>query len=265
MAKKIPQTKTDLEMHLDEQIKFLMASNASFDAGFDGEAKRLALTMRVLLHDTKVSTSLLEQVDKKQLPFVDTTFEYDPHQIHPKYSGLIIIEMGSPEKKYVAPLDDVPEIRVKSFQEWWNQTVFIDDHGNSISRRDLILAVANQDGGGHVDPKIDEKYARLSRENSPGWMVGGPSGYVPLEGPERAAIRQISHEVLKTLVPGYKMKRKPKGVLSIGGITLTTTKTDDANSKIKKTGFNRGSKKRKIGRNEPCPCGSGKKYKKCCL
>ena len=23
-------------------------------------------------------------------------------------------------------------------------------------------------------------------------------------------------------------------------------------------------KKRKIGRNEPCPCGSGKKYKRCC-
>ena len=23
--------------------------------------------------------------------------------------------------------------------------------------------------------------------------------------------------------------------------------------------------KKKIGRNEPCPCGSGKKYKKCCL
>lgn len=23
--------------------------------------------------------------------------------------------------------------------------------------------------------------------------------------------------------------------------------------------------KRKAGRNEPCPCGSGKKYKKCCL
>jgi len=22
--------------------------------------------------------------------------------------------------------------------------------------------------------------------------------------------------------------------------------------------------KKKIGRNEPCPCGSGKKYKKCC-
>jgi len=27
--------------------------------------------------------------------------------------------------------------------------------------------------------------------------------------------------------------------------------------------FKRGSSK--VGRNEPCPCGSGKKYKKCCL
>jgi len=26
-----------------------------------------------------------------------------------------------------------------------------------------------------------------------------------------------------------------------------------------------GTKDRKIGRNKPCPCGSGKKYKKCCL
>jgi preprotein translocase subunit SecA len=24
-------------------------------------------------------------------------------------------------------------------------------------------------------------------------------------------------------------------------------------------------KSKKIGRNDPCPCGSGKKYKKCCL
>jgi len=23
-------------------------------------------------------------------------------------------------------------------------------------------------------------------------------------------------------------------------------------------------KERKVGRNDPCPCGSGKKYKKCC-
>jgi uncharacterized protein YecA (UPF0149 family) len=27
----------------------------------------------------------------------------------------------------------------------------------------------------------------------------------------------------------------------------------------------RAPKMAKIGRNDPCPCGSGKKYKKCCL
>ena len=26
-----------------------------------------------------------------------------------------------------------------------------------------------------------------------------------------------------------------------------------------------GAKRKKVGRNDPCPCGSGKKYKKCCL
>lgn len=29
--------------------------------------------------------------------------------------------------------------------------------------------------------------------------------------------------------------------------------------------FGEGVRKEKTGRNDPCPCGSGKKYKKCCL
>ncbi|WP_207670523.1 SEC-C metal-binding domain-containing protein [Haloimpatiens lingqiaonensis] len=36
---------------------------------------------------------------------------------------------------------------------------------------------------------------------------------------------------------------------------------------IQKRSSNKGTtivNKQKIGRNEPCPCGSGKKYKKCC-
>ncbi len=40
-------------------------------------------------------------------------------------------------------------------------------------------------------------------------------------------------------------------------ITITTTTTTAAET------FVRASPK--IGRNDPCPCGSGKKYKKCCL
>lgn len=32
-----------------------------------------------------------------------------------------------------------------------------------------------------------------------------------------------------------------------------------------KLGVRRQAEIRKVGRNNPCPCGSGKKYKKCCL
>ena len=30
-------------------------------------------------------------------------------------------------------------------------------------------------------------------------------------------------------------------------------------------GLNAKDKSKKVGRNDPCPCGSGKKYKKCCI
>jgi len=43
--------------------------------------------------------------------------------------------------------------------------------------------------------------------------------------------------------------------------------TEDQRKSIKKD-YNKSKtivKEKKIGRNEPCPCGSGKKYKRCCL
>ncbi len=43
--------------------------------------------------------------------------------------------------------------------------------------------------------------------------------------------------------------------------------TDDKRKEIKKE-YNKSKtvvKEDKVGRNDPCPCGSGKKYKKCCL
>ena len=39
---------------------------------------------------------------------------------------------------------------------------------------------------------------------------------------------------------------------------------DNKEKEIKKTSMQNSIKSYKIGRNEPCPCGSGKKYKKCC-
>ena len=62
---KVPRAGNELRRQLDEQQRFIKNSAQSFDDGFEGEAKRLALTIRVLVHDTSQSHSLLSQVDKK--------------------------------------------------------------------------------------------------------------------------------------------------------------------------------------------------------
>jgi len=51
----------------------------------------------------------------------------------------------------------------------------------------------------------------------------------------------------------------PKNIERLYKISYGTKKEQTKKYQIK------DKKKRKIGRNDPCPCGSGKKYKKCCL
>ncbi|MGF7060563.1 uncharacterized protein YchJ [Brassicibacter mesophilus] len=36
-------------------------------------------------------------------------------------------------------------------------------------------------------------------------------------------------------------------------------------AKTRTISYKKQTRKKKIGRNDPCPCGSGKKYKKCCV
>lgn len=116
-----------------------------------------------------------------------------------------------------------------------------------------MLYVADQDGGTHVDPKIGEDYAKLSRQNSMGRLYKkGAEEWKPVENPHLVTVRQIAHEVLKTLKPGYtKFRTEEKGLI-IGGFHLFNKAETPASGKSK------------VGRNNPCPCGSGKKYKKCC-
>ena len=51
------------------------------------------------------------------------------------------------------------------FNDWWNEINF-DDKKNKFTRRDIVTYVANQDGGAHVDPELDESYATLTKMNS---------------------------------------------------------------------------------------------------
>lgn len=253
------QSEEELKAHLEEQISFLRASADAYDSGFEGEAKRIAVAIRVLMHDTRNSTSLLGQLGLKSSQFLDTSLPTSPGNMT-SHSGLIVTAMGSGGAKYYAFLDDgIEQPTLRDFDEWWNAPVFIESQKRNVSRKELVLAVANQDGGAHVDPALDRKYADLSRGNSLGWNFSDGSREEAMGGPEKAALRQVCHEVLKTLLAGYeKQPVYPPETMIFGGMTMQVV--DSPISPIETP----RPKPQKVGRNERCPCGSGVKYKRCC-
>ncbi|MDB5677393.1 hypothetical protein [Sphingomonas bacterium] len=213
-------TNTELEAHLADQVQFLKASCDSFDGGFEAESKRIAVVVRVLVHDTDKSRSLLSLLNCKDgIYFLDTAIPLDSQNL---LSESPLLMMGTGKDNYLAPLDSGPAFahRGRPFDLWWNEAVMRDAQRRTMSRRDLVLTAANQDGGAHVDPKLNEAYSDLAKNNSLGWNFSDSQGSRPISGVERVSIRQIGHEILRTLQNDYR-KARPEmenvGVYAFGG------------------------------------------------
>ena len=197
------QTNDELLAHLREQIAFMKQSANSYDAGFESEGKRLAVVIRVLVHDTSQSTSLLTLLGKKNIFFYDSAADYDCRNLISS-NCLTMIKLSQGGAEYVAPLNNLSPSRSKdkkvSFDEWWGRIVYKDDANNLFTRKKLVLTVANKEGGAHIDPELDQAYASLSRFNSLGWKAFKNGVEKDFNNtPILPSIRQIAHEVLKTL------------------------------------------------------------------
>jgi hypothetical protein len=239
MVDTIAQSKAELEEQLKHQLSFLKNSASLVDQGHLEESKRLAVAMRVLVHDSATSHSLLGLLGVKGIAFCDTAGDHNPRNLLP-HQGLVAIHVTGEGARYAAMLDDSPHGQgtAVAFDQWWNKVVVVDSERNALTRRDLVLAVANKDGGAHVDPELSKVYARLSRSNSLGWAFTGAEGTLPLDNPVPASIRQMAHELIKTLEARTPLPATPQsGPRPASGTTPS--------------------------RNRPCPCGSGRKYKHC--
>lgn len=264
---KIGLSNEELQGYLEEQLQFLERSASSYDGGFEGEVKRLAVSVRILVHDTDKSTSLLTLLNRKDVDFVDTSIPFDENNLL-THSGLVQMNIGVHGSKPLPFLDGDSFSRLISFDSWWNGIVFVDKDRNEFSRKDIVLSLANKEGGAHVDKKLDQKYADLRKNNSLSWFdVTADGKHAPSADQVPATMRQIAHEVLKTIKKGYTCQRDKNnddGMFIRGAIIVK-------GSKLPPTPTHNPSKNRhvisgrKIGRNDPCPCGSGKKYKKCCI
>jgi hypothetical protein len=179
-----------------------------FDEGNKAAAKDTAVKLRVLLHDTSKSTSLLRQLGvKKAFRYLDTAGAADPNNLFPTW-GLIKVKLhvgpADDSAEYEASLDNSSKRtgdRYLDFNEWWSRIVIKDIQGNELSRKDLVMLLAHEEGGAHVQPRPGKEYHAISKENTllgvarfaedrPPQSVGGR----PIE----ESVRQIAYEVLRT-------------------------------------------------------------------
>lgn len=198
------RTPHQLQQHLREHRGFIRRSSKSFDDGFADEAKRLATSIRVLVHDTSSSRSLLGQLRLKDtIRFKDTAGPFNIDNLLPS-SNLTMMRMSDAGIEYLPHLDAGPPACYQHpdlfFEEWWKRIVLKDGAGEEWSRRDLVLKAANQDGGAHVDHSLDERYASLREDNSMGWIYSnGASDSPPLNDPVLSSVRQIAWELEQSL------------------------------------------------------------------
>lgn len=196
---KIPDD--ELRLRLAEQVAFLVISADLFDKGLLCEARRISLALRILLHDTKNSQSLLSLCNKKDIKFFDTSFKYTPEN-RIMFSGLTVIGNDFRNQDFIAPLREDQLINRISFSEWWNENIIVKDTKlNKFTRKELVLAIANKDGGAHIDTELNENYADISRRYSiKAFHVGKSDENLKFQTPiELASIRQIAFEVLATI------------------------------------------------------------------
>lgn len=197
--------------HLVEQLSFLDDSCAAYDEGKRAESKRLATTVRVLLHDTSASTSLLTHLGvKDKIKWADgIVYEYLKNLIEEQEKGnqgsmslLTTVKLGAGFLENYDLVQHVPVFEIQElgkrwtpFDYWWTTNRIVDEEFNPLSRKQIVLWIANTDGGAHIG-KMAATYRAISRESSMGITLSKLEGKSKADdSPLPAAMRQIAEEV----------------------------------------------------------------------
>ncbi len=161
----------------------------------------MAVIMRILLHQTQSSTSLLTHLGATSINLVSTTTGGDSLGLV-MYFGLGSMRFGPGGMSYVPSLGDGPIKQLIPAQQWWEQIVYVLNPETRLSRRKIVLAAANQDGGAHVDSKLSREYQELSSAGGLGHFVTTRDGVEhsePISNAHFVAIRQMAYELLHSL------------------------------------------------------------------
>lgn len=118
------------------------------------------------------------------------------------HHGLVGLKIEDGDGSFYAPLQNGSTSRPYKFikfPDWWNKIVIVDSKKSKFNRRELVLALANKDGGAHVDPDLDQAYSDLTRNNSVGWMFSDGKEVRPMGSVELFSVRQIAFETIESI------------------------------------------------------------------
>lgn len=193
----MPSLPIDLVEQLRRQLKFIEASCRAYDQGSLEEALRIAVSLRVMFHDTANSTSLLTHLGRKHSVHLISTIGLGKTDQQLVNSMVFCIPVMLTMSGVQPPLGSGPLPRVVLCDAWWNEIVM--SQSLRFSRRDVVLSSANQDGGAHVDIAPNQKTVELKEGiGTFTRTIGGVSVTEELTDHHFPMLRQFGYEVLNS-------------------------------------------------------------------
>lgn len=196
----------EFKQYLEQQLGFLRRSCDSYDAGHTDEAIRIATTIRVLIHDTKNSTSLLKHLGAPNIKLSSTVMgDHHPNAVMVMGMGRFSTVVGGStvggSTTWKAATVHNAIKRELPVSDWWNQVVYILGK-TQASRKDLILAAANKDGGAHIDANLTPEYETLMTTGQRGFLHYSPTNethnFQPVMDAHLVYLRQMGFEILSS-------------------------------------------------------------------
>jgi hypothetical protein len=197
----------DFQMQLDRQLGFIERSCRDFDAGHKDEAIRIAAALRILFYDTKKSCkSLLKHLKSKHIKLLSAMLNTGLGHFH-RLAVQVKGTVGKDDWHGAPLLDQAPSQKFIPFQDWWDKEILFHGLGLAMTRRELVLSAANNDGGAHVDKALDPNYKQVidgfiklkfwNNDEATNLPIGEPEVF-DVRDTHFAALRQLAYEVLNS-------------------------------------------------------------------